>query len=153
MFLIMSSISFRGGSTAGGLRVLSVLMGAFLVSMGCGKLGWFTDSSFLVAELRDYWGGAPAVSRWLIDTVAMPGAPLFARLVPLGELASGAALIAGFRVRLAAGVALLMVLNFHVTLGAIFQWAYLTNAYGLPVLGSLAALVLGGRRLPFSVSR
>jgi uncharacterized membrane protein YphA (DoxX/SURF4 family) len=153
MFLIMSVLSFREGSSAGGLRVLSVLMGVFLVSMGFGKLGWFTDSSFLVAELRGYWGSAPAASRWLIDTVAMPGAPLFARLVPLGELLSGAALVAGFRVRLAAGVALLMVLNFHVTLGAVFQWAYLTNGYGLPVLGSLAALVLGGRRLPFSISR
>ena len=153
MFLIMSPMSFWDGSTAGGLRVLSVLMGAFLVSMGFCKLGWFTDSSFLVTELRGYWGSAPAVSRWLIDTVAMPGAPLFARLVPLGELASGAALVVGFRVRLAAGVALLMVLNFHVTLGAMFQWAYLTNGYGLPVLGGLAALVLGGRRFPFSFSR
>ena len=118
-----------------------------------GKLDWFTDSSFLVAELRNWWGSAPALSRWYIDTVAMPGAPLFARLVPLGELASGAALVAGFRVRLAAGAALLMVLNFHFTMGVLFEWAYLTNGYGLPVVGALAALALGARRLPFSFSR
>ncbi len=146
-------MSVLAGSSAGGLRVLSLFMGVFLLSMGFGKLGWFTDSSFLVAELRDYWGSAPAVSRWLIDTVAMPGAPLFARLVPAGELASGVALVAGYRVRLAAGVALLMVLNFHVTMGVIFHWAYLTNGYGLPVVGALAALALGARRLPFTVSR
>ena len=103
--------SILEGSGAGGLRVLSLLMGAFLISMGFGKLGWFTDSSFLVAELRGWWGNAPAISRWYIDTVAMPGAPLFARLVLFGELASGAALVAGFRVHLAAGVALLGI--FH----------------------------------------
>ena len=42
----------------GGLRVLSLMMGAFLIFMGLGKLGWFADSSFLVAELRGWWGGA-----------------------------------------------------------------------------------------------
>ena len=149
----MSILSILGGSGAGGLRVLSLFMGTFLIFMGLGKLGWFTDSSFLVAELRDWWGSAPAVSRWYIDTVAMPGAPLFARLVPFGELASGAALVAGFRVPVAAGVALLMVLNFHFAMGVIFQWAYLTNGFGLPVVGGLAALALGAQRLPFSVSR
>ena len=145
--------SILEGSGAGGLRVLSLFMGAFLVSMAFGKIGWFTDSSFLVAELRGWWGSAPALSRWYIDTVAMPGAPLFARLVLFGELASGAALVAGFRVHLAAGVALLMVLNFHFASGVMFQWGYLTNGFGLPVVGGLAALALGARRLPFSILR
>ena len=149
----MSIQSILGGSGAGGLRVLSLFMGTFLIFMGLGKLGWFTDSSFLVAELRGWWGNAPALSRWYIDTVAMPGAPLFARLVPFGELAAGAALLAGFRVRLAAVVALAMVLNFHFAMGILFQSAYLTNGFGLPVVGSLAALALGARRLPFSISR
>ncbi len=153
MVLIMSTMSILQGSGAGGLRVLSLFMGVFLISMGLGKLGWFADSSFLVAELRGFWGSAPALSRWYIDTVAMPGAPLFARLVPFGELASGAALVAGFRVREAAGVALLMVLNFHFAMGLLFQSAYLTNGFGLPVVGGLAALALGGRRLPFGLSR
>ena len=147
----MTSVS--EGSGAGGLRVLSLFMGVFLISMGFGKLGWLTDSGLLTAELQGWWEGAPALSRWYIDTVAIPGAPLFARLVLFGELASGAALVAGFRVRLAAGVALLMVLNFHLTMGVIFHWAYLTNGYGLPVVGGLAALALGARRLPFSFSR
>jgi uncharacterized membrane protein YphA (DoxX/SURF4 family) len=146
-------MSISEGSVAGGLRVLSLFIGVFLISMGFGKLGWLTDSSLLVAELRGWWGNAPALSRWYIDTAAMPGAPLFARLVLFGELASGAALVAGFRVRLAAGVALLMVLNFHVASGVMFQWAYLTNGYGLPVVGGLAALAIGALRLPFSMSR
>ena len=152
MFFIMVTMPHWEGSGAAGLRVLSLCMGIFLLSMGWGKLEWLTDSSLLVAELRGWWGSAPALSRWYIDTVALPGAPLFARLVLFGELASGAALVAGFRMRLAAGIALLMVLNFHMTMGVIFHWAYLTNGYGLPVVGGLAALAVGARRLPFSTS-
>ena len=141
------------GSTAGGLRVLSLCMGVFLISMGLGKLSWLTESAPLTAELRGWRELAPALSRWYLDVVAIPGAPLFARFVLFGELVSGAALVAGFRVRLAAGVALFMVLNFHFAMGILFQWAYLTNGYGLPVVGGLAALALGARRLPVSISR
>ena len=82
-----------------------------------------------------------------------PGAPAFARLVPLGELAAGAALFLGFRVRIAATVALLMVINFHIASGVMFHYPYLTNGYGLPVIGGLLALAIGGRQLPFSVTR
>ena len=70
----------------------------------------------------------------------------------LGELAAGTALIAGFRVGLAGTVALAMVLNFQFASGIMFTSGYLTNGYGPPVIGGLAALAIGGgRRLPYSV--
>ena len=50
-------------------------------------------------------------------------------------------------------MALLMVLNFHVASGAIFKYAFLTNGFGLPVMGGLLALALGGVGLPFSVNK
>ena len=140
------------GSSDGGLRFLSVAMGVFFLCMGLSKLGWFTDTGPLEAELRGWWGNAPAVSRWYIDTLAMPGLPLFARIVPLAEFATGVALLAGFRVRLVAVMAAVMVLNFHLAMGVLFQWGYLYNAYGPPVIGGLAALALGPRRLPLSLS-
>ncbi|MGH9370914.1 MAG: hypothetical protein ACRD15_05230 [Vicinamibacterales bacterium] len=46
-----------------------------------------------------------------------------------------------------------MVLNFHFAMGVLLQYSYLWNGYGPPVLGGLLALVIGGARLPFSVSR
>lgn len=58
----------------------------------------------------------------------------------------------GVRVRLTAAVTLLMVLNFHVASDVIFHYSYLTNGYGLPVMGSLLALALSGTRLPSSIS-
>ena len=65
---------------------------------------------------------------------------MFARVVVLAELAAGAALILGCRVRLAAALAFLMVLNFHFAADLIFRYSYLINAYGLPILGGLLAL-------------
>ena len=139
------------GTSAGGLRTLSLVMGAFLVLMGCNKVDWLMDSGLLTGELEQWRESAPGISRWYLNTVAIPGAPVFARLVLLGELGTGAALVGGFRVRLMATVALLMVLNFHFASGVIFSYGYLTNGYGPPVVGGLLALVIGGARLPLTI--
>jgi uncharacterized membrane protein YphA (DoxX/SURF4 family) len=141
-----------GSSSAAGLRVLSLMLGTFVLFMGIDKIGWFTDAGVLTGRLHEWHEAAPRASRWYLETVAIPGAPIFARVVPLAELAAGAALLCGFWVRLAAALTLLMVLNFHFASDVLFHYSYLTNAYGLPVLGGLIALAIGGRRLPFSVS-
>ena len=70
--------------------------------MGLGKLDWAADSSLLENELRNWWGPAPAISKLYIDWFAMPLHPVLARLVLLGELTTGLALVAGYRLRLAA---------------------------------------------------
>lgn len=143
-----------GGSAGVGLRVLSVIMGAFLILMGSNKVAWLTDSGFLTYELQQWLDIGPvALGRWYLERVAMPGAPVFARLVLLGELSTGAALVCGFRVRAAAAVAVAMVLNFHFASGIIFTSGYWTNGYGPPVVGGLLALAIGGTRLPLRVSQ
>jgi uncharacterized membrane protein YphA (DoxX/SURF4 family) len=141
----------RAGSHAGALRVLAVVMGVFLIFMGLDKIDWLMDSGILTRRLQEWRGTARPLARWYLDTVALPGSPLFARVVPLAELAAGAALILGIQVRLAAALALLMVVNFHVAADVIFRYNYLMNGYGPPVLGGLLALAIGGMRLPFSV--
>ncbi len=143
----------RVGPHAGALRILSVMMGVFLICMGLTKIDWLMDGGILTQMLQEWRGTARPLARWYLDTIAIPGAPVFARVVLLAELAAGAALVLGVRVRLTAALALLMVLNFHVASDVIFHYSYLTNGYGLPVLGSLLALALAGTRLPFSVSR
>ena len=135
-----------------GLRALSVVMGVFLVFMGLNKTAWLTDSGLLLDELERWRELAPSVSRWYLEMLAIPGAPVFARLVLFGELSTGVALVLGYRVQVAATVAFMMVLNFHFASGIMFTYGYLTNGYGLPVLGGLLALAIGGARLPFGVS-
>lgn len=141
------------GSPAAGLRALSVLLGVFLLFMGISKFSWLTDTSVLASRFTEWRDAGPPAARWYLETFAIPGMPLFARVVPLAELASGIALILGFWTRLAAGLALFMVLNFHFASDVLLHYAYLTNAYGLPVLSGLVALVIGGRNLPLSASK
>ena len=144
------------GSTSvapAGLRTLTLVIGLFLVLMGSDKIGWLSDTGPLLDELFRWRDLTSGLSLFYLETVAIPGAPVFGRVVPIAEMLSGAALIVGFRVRLTALVALLMILNFHFASGLIFTAGYLTNGYGPPVIGSLLALVVGGRRLPYSLTR
>ena len=143
----------RLASFSGALRLLSVALGTFLIFMAVDKIEWLMDGGFLARRLQEWRGIARPLARWYLDTIAIPGAPVFARVVVIAELAAGSALVLGMKVRLAAVLALGMVLNFHIASDVIFRYDYLINAYGLPVLGGLLALAVGGSRLPFSVSR
>ena len=144
----------RLASPAGALRILSLALGTFLIFMSIDKFAWLTDGTILVRRLEEWRGMAGPMARWYLEAIAIPGAPVFARVVVLAELAAGTALLLGARVRLAAALAFLMILNFHFAAGLIFHYSYLINAYGLPILGGLLALVVGGgTRLPFSVSK
>jgi uncharacterized membrane protein YphA (DoxX/SURF4 family) len=138
-------------SSATGLRVLSLFLGIFFLFMGLDKVGWLSDPGLLTRQLNDWLETSPAASRWYLRTIAIPGAPVFAYLVLAGELGTGAALIVGFKPRLAALVGLFMVLNFHFAMGVLLQYSYLWNAYGPPVLGGLLALVIGGAGLPLTL--
>ena len=136
-----------------GLAVLRLALGVFLLSQGLGKLNWLFNSSPVLQQLQSWLPAAWPANRWYLSSVAIPWAPVFARLVVLGEIACGLALIFGVFTRLAAGLGFLMVLNFHFASGAMFQFRFLTNVYGLPVLGSLLALTIGGARLPLSLRK
>lgn len=142
-----------GNRQALALAVLRILLGVFLFFMGVNKLGWFLDAGPLTNTLNEWLASAGRFNRWYLETVCLPGAPAFARIVPAAELASGVALFLGLYTRAAATLALLMVLNFAVASGVIFTFGYLTNGYGLPVVGGLFALALGGANLPLSLKR
>jgi uncharacterized membrane protein YphA (DoxX/SURF4 family) len=136
------------------LRVLSLVMGGFLFLMATDKLGWFTDGgAFLTSRLYEWVEVARPAPRWYLEQIAIPYAPVLARLVPLGEFATGTALLLGFQVRLASILAMFMVLNFHFASDILFRFSYLINGYGPPVLGSLLALAINGSRLPFALDR
>jgi len=136
-----------------GLALLRVCIGIFFIFEGIGKIRWFTDTSLLAAQLRGWAQAMPAAS-WshaYLERVAIPYSSIFARLVPLGEITSGVALVAGFWTPFFALVAFFMALNFQFGSGALFKYGFFTSGYGLPVLGSTLALAFGGVRLPWSI--
>ena len=136
-----------------GLAVLRIIIGVFFVFEGLGKLRWFTDTSILAARFAEWHQATTAgsVSDWYLSHIAVPGTAIFARLVPLGEICGGLALLFGFWTPVVAFLAFFMVLNIHVASGALFKYSFLTNGYGLPVLGSTLALAIGGVRLRWSI--
>ena len=138
---------------ARGLTALRVFLGVFFLFEGIGKVGWLMDPSPLTSQLTGYLQSANEWNRGYLQTVCVPGAAVFARLVLFGELATGVSLILGAYARYAAMLAFLMVLNIHFASGAVFEYRFLTNGYGLPVLGGLLALAIRGAALPLSLKR
>ena len=136
-----------------GLAITRVFLGVFFIFEGLGKFRWFVDTSILAGRFSEWLeaSAAGSASRWYLERVAMPGLGVFARLVPLGEICSGIALLVGFWTPLFAFLAFFMALNFQVASGAIFKFSFLTNGYGLPVLGPTLGLAIGGVRLPWSI--
>jgi len=124
------------------LAILRVCIGLFFIFEGLSKIGWFGDPSILGGQLNGWLASAPpaSLSHTYLQRFAIPGVAVFARLVPLGEMMSGLAMALGAWPRAFALVAFFMALNFHVASGAIFKYSFLTNGYGLPVLGSTLAI-------------
>ena len=64
---------------------------------------------------------------------------MFARLIPVGAMLGGIALVLGCWTRMAAGLSLLVVLSIQVAAGSIFRYAYLTEVNGLPLAARSSA--------------
>jgi uncharacterized membrane protein YphA (DoxX/SURF4 family) len=136
-----------------GLAILRICIGIFFIFEAIGKIRWLTNPSILAGQLDGWLHAVPAgsLSQLYLQRIAIPGVAIFARLVPLGELASGVAMVLGLWTPFFAFVAFFMALNFQFASGALFHYSFLTSGYGLPVLGSTLALAVGGVRLPWSI--
>src|SRR5438093_12645844 len=99
------------------LMLIRITAGMYWLFMGIAKARWLLDSTPLANQFAIWWAQATPLSRWYLERI-LPGTPVFARLVPLGEMAGGLALVLGFWTRLVAGAMFLMVLNFPVAAGA-----------------------------------
>jgi uncharacterized membrane protein YphA (DoxX/SURF4 family) len=128
---------------AAALVLLRVLLGVFMLFFGLDKASWLLDATPLATHLSSWLLDAPPASRWYLERI-IPGAPVFARVVPLGAMLGGLALVLGFWTRMAAFVSLVMVVSLQLGAGSMFRYAYLMDASGLPLVGGLMALVIGG---------
>jgi len=133
------------------LRLLAIGIGVFFVAMSLQKVGWLFDSGVLLQRLEGWLPTAAPSARWYLDTIAIPGVAVFARVVPVAELSAGLALILGVWPRAASALALVMVMNFHFATGAFFAWEILRDGTGPPLLAGLLALAVAGKDLPFAM--
>ena len=153
MMVYASPVQKSGGQgQAVGLMLVRIAVGIYLFFLGLGKASWLFDSTPLAHQLSQFLADATPISRWYLERI-MPGAPIFARLIPLAEMVGGLTLALGIWTRLAAALCLVMVLNFQLAAAAMFKYAYLTDATGLPVVDALLGLMIGGGRLPLSLRK
>jgi uncharacterized membrane protein YphA (DoxX/SURF4 family) len=134
-----------------GLRVLSLGLGVFFLAMSLNKIGWLADPTLLTERFERWLPTAAPYARVYLELVAIPGGPVFARLVPIGEFCTALAMFTGVFTNVAAGVALLMILNFHLATGSFSSVEFLRDGTGPPMMAALLALALAGRRLPFAL--
>jgi uncharacterized membrane protein YphA (DoxX/SURF4 family) len=126
------------------LLAVRIALGVFFVFEGWDKLPWMTNPGLLAIALQKWADAGVPVSKWYIETILIPGVSVFARLVFLGEVAAGLALLSGVWLRPAAILAFFMVLNIHFAHSSIFQYGFLSKGDGLPILGGLLALAIAG---------
>jgi uncharacterized membrane protein YphA (DoxX/SURF4 family) len=132
-----------GRGQAAALVLLRLFVGVFMFFFGLDKASWLLDATPLATQLSLWLLEAQPMSRWYLDRI-IPGAPVFARVVPMAAMLGGIALAFGFWARIAAAVSLVVVLSLQLAAGSMFRYAYLTDASGLPLVGGLLALIVGG---------
>ena len=137
-----------------GLVALRICLGVFFVYEALAKVGWFLDSAPLVKQFEGWLANAGPWNRWYLEIVCLPGAPIFARVVPIAEVCTGIALLVGAYVRPVSVAAMVMALNFLFASGALFRYpAVMSNPYLFAVCGGLLALALGAVSLPLSLTK
>src|SRR5829696_7338422 len=134
-----------------GLVIIRVCLGVFFIFSAYGKLRgrWLIDSAVLKGQFELWLQNVEpgSISQAYLQRFAIPGVVVLARLVPAVEFVCGVALLVGFSTPIFAFIAFVMVLNYHIGSGAIFELSFLANRSGLPVLGSTLGLAVGGIRL------
>ena len=134
-----------GRAQAAALVLLRLFLGVFMFFFGLDKAFWLLDATPLATQLSSWLLDAPPAGRWYLERI-IPGAPVFARVVPLAAMLGGIALALGFWARIAAAVSLVVVLSLQLAAGSMFRYGYVMDASGLPLIGGLLALMIGGER-------
>jgi uncharacterized membrane protein YphA (DoxX/SURF4 family) len=121
------------------LALLRVYLGVvFLVAAIPKQQGDFTTGLTVFLQGKAM-GQSHLFYREFLQQVVLPNAHLFAALVTWGELLVGVLLIFGLLTRLAAGVALLLTLNYMLAKGA-WPWAPSSNDAAFAAI-SLALMI------------
>ncbi len=135
------------------LRLISVGVGLFFLAMSLNKVAWLADPALLSDRFQRWLPNAEPYAQVYLRTVAIPAAPLFARVVPLAEFLTALAMVTGVGTRMAAALALVMVLNFQVATSSFSSVEILRDGTGPLLWIVLLALATVRGRLPFSVGR
>lgn len=135
------------------LRIVSIGLGIFFLFMSLNKMAWLGDPNLLAERFQRWLPDASWYAQPYLRAVAIPGAAIFARLVPIGEFCTAVAMLTGVRTNIVAGFALFMILNFHTATSSFSSTDFLRDGTGPPLVAALLALAFVKGRLPFSLRK
>ena len=127
------------------ILLLRLALGALFLNAGLSKIndGWLTSDQELLSSLTTYQ--QKASTDWqkrYLETVALPYVSIWAKMIPLGEVALGASLLLGLLTRFSTAMGIIMVLNLHAANGNLFTFGFFQTPYAALVLACLLALFL-----------
>lgn len=130
--------------------MLTLGLGVFFLFMSVNKVAWLTNPNLLADRFTRWLPDASPYASVYLRTVAIPGAPIFARVVPIAEFLTALAMFTGLKTNFAAAAALFMIFNFHLATSSFSSTDFLRDGTGPPMFAALLALTLVRRPLPFS---
>jgi uncharacterized membrane protein YphA (DoxX/SURF4 family) len=137
----MTLFQFEPQTKSAHLFYLRLAVGIFFLTEALQKTGWLSSAEPLLGSLNNYLKrGVHEISQWYLNTVAIPYAEVWARMMFFGELLIGISLIIGLWTRVSLPIAILMVLSFHLANGTLLSWAFFSSAYALLLLSCLVIL-------------
>ena len=128
-------------------------LGIFFLFMSLNKVAWLSNPALLSQRFERWLPNASWYAQPYLRTVAIPGAAVFARLVPIGEFLTAMAMFTGVYTNVAAAAALFMILNFHTATSSFSSMDFMRDGTGPPMFAALLALALVKGPLPFSLRK
>jgi uncharacterized membrane protein YphA (DoxX/SURF4 family) len=124
--------------------VLRLAIGGLFLSLGVNKIheGWLSNPAPLQQSLNNFHQHAAGPQLTYLDSVAIPYAGLWSRLMAAGETAVAVSLLVGLLVRLSSLVAMIMVANFHAATGNLFSLNFFGSPWACLLLAGLLVLFL-----------
>jgi thiosulfate dehydrogenase [quinone] large subunit len=104
-------------------------------------------------SLDRYAFEAHRVTQWYLTSVAVPGVETWARLIPMGEMAIGVALILGLLTLPTLIVSSLLVINYQIATGTLFSPAFFFSPYALLLLSTILILMFSKAGDRFSLDK
>jgi uncharacterized membrane protein YphA (DoxX/SURF4 family) len=153
------AIAFTGSvrrdvdSTRIALRIVTLGVGIFFLFMSLNKIDWLANPDLLAQRFQRWLPTAAWYAQPYLRWVAIPGADVFARLVPIGEFCTALAMLTGVYTQYAAIIALFMILNFHVATSSFSSVDFLRDGTGPPLFAGLIALAFVKGPLPYSLRK
>jgi uncharacterized membrane protein YphA (DoxX/SURF4 family) len=135
------------------LRIATLGIGIFFLFMSLNKISWLANPDVLAQRFERWLPNASWYAQVYLHGVAIPGAPLFARVVPISEFCAAMAMLSGRFTRVTAVAALFMIVNFHLATSSFSSIEFLRDGTGPPMFAALLAVALTKGPLPFSVRR